>query len=167
MLSFVILTRLSLILFLPRCALCRFTCLLAARLIDLCSGCVRKSDAIQTAELWHILPTLSFIGSIDACASRESVGDVRRPPVIARVPSLWIDMSLPIAAVDPRCPESCGGEHHVLRPYSIRGSATPIYSLLAARGVSPQLSLVALRIWAAPLGPCSRASLTSSTLAPC
>src|ERR1700761_2401004 len=79
--------------------LCLLTDLLAHFLAGLCSGCCGASVAMRTADLYKCFSISRCRGKIKACALRASVGDVRRPPVIARVPALCTDDSLLLHSV--------------------------------------------------------------------
>src|SRR5216684_7433583 len=70
------------------------------------------------------------------------VGDVHCPPVIANIPALCVLVSCLITFTEPLFLHpflACSrGMHQTSAPYSILGSATLIYNLLAYFGVMPQ-----------------------------
>jgi hypothetical protein len=74
--------------------LCLFIALLAHVLAGLCSRCCGGSVAMRIADLNNCFSVLRCSGSVNACTSNASVGDVLRPPVIANIPALWTDVSL-------------------------------------------------------------------------
>src|ERR1700674_243420 len=96
-----------------------------------------------------------------ARASRVSVGDVRRPPVTARVPALCTLISFPVIIAVPLIAlgrfhlSAGGGWYQTSAPYRIFGSTTPMYRRLAYFGVTPQLGLAICLICTAQFDPFS------------
>src|SRR5450631_3458287 len=85
-------------------------------------GCRSGSDASRRAALKHHFSMVDSNGRRFASALRESVGDVRRPPVIASAPALCVLVSfLAIVTVPSRLfPASGfladGGVYHTSAP---------------------------------------------------
>jgi hypothetical protein len=128
-------------------------------LTGLYSGCPGGVVASRTAARWHHFSTVSIAGRRYAHASRVSVGEVRRAPVIAIAPlrcmlvSCLITFAEPLS-FGPGC-SLTGGPHQTSAPYRILGSATPMYSHRAYLGVMPQLGLATLLICDAHFVPFS------------
>ena len=129
------------------------------QLTGLWSGCSLGSVAILTVALRHHFLISSRTGRRYTQAFRASVGDVRRPPVMASTPALWMLLICLMTLVEPIVfGPSCvrfAGEHQRSTAYNTLGSATLVYSRLAKLGVMPHIGLINLRICAAHFAPFS------------
>src|SRR6266511_5917058 len=89
------------------------------------------------------------MGRVPACASRRSVGVVRKLPVIARVAmrwTFWRTLSMPTDPAFLVAPTGlCGGRYQTSMPYVILGRATARYSCLISLLLTPVAGLVSLR----------------------
>ena len=96
----------------------------------LCKGCSGSIEARQTAAQQHHFSMMSAAGSRYEQASSESIGEVRRALVIARVPlHCVLENCLTTPAVPallgPKCLAS-GGLHQMSTLYKILERATPM-----------------------------------------
>jgi len=87
-----------------------------------------------------LLVTSSGAGG-KAVASSVSVGEVRRPPIIASAPLLCMDVNWLITLVIPLCHWSLafGGAHQTSIAYSVLGIATLMQSPLRTLALFPKL----------------------------
>jgi hypothetical protein len=129
---------------------CLLMYLFALFLISLCNGWEGGRAAILVYALWHAFSTWRSIGKSAACASSESVGEVLKPPVIARAPACCTEDNFLMKPTKPLLPPlsflPCRGVHQTSMLYMMRGSATLTYNFLAPLGVSPHDGLVSLQI---------------------
>ena len=71
------------------------------QLTGLKSGCLGRRVAILTNALKHDLHLKSGAGRRKVQVSRASVGDVQRPPVMARAPDLCMEMVCLVTLEEP------------------------------------------------------------------
>ena len=80
---------------------CLFMHPLVLLLTNECNGCSCGRVAIHEIRLKHAFLTLSSIGNNAACVSRESVGEVLKPPITARDPALCTVTSFLMVLTEP------------------------------------------------------------------